>query len=68
MPRYHINLFWSDKDDAWIADVAHLGSVAAHGKSPLEALREAEMAINAALGVLQKTAALMSQPCNKAAA
>jgi hypothetical protein len=37
-PRYHINLFWSDEDDAWIADAPDLTYCSAHGATPEEAL------------------------------
>jgi hypothetical protein len=33
-PRYHINLFWSDEDDAWIADVPDLTYCSTHRPSP----------------------------------
>ncbi|HYI41636.1 MAG TPA: type II toxin-antitoxin system HicB family antitoxin [Allosphingosinicella sp.] len=44
-PRYHINVFWSDEDDCWIADVPDLRYCSAHGESPGEAATEAEVAI-----------------------
>lgn len=44
-PRYHINVFWSDDDGCWIADVPDLRYCSAHGKSPREAAAEAEVAI-----------------------
>lgn len=37
-PRYHINLFWSEADMAWIADVPDLRPCSAHGDTPNEAL------------------------------
>ncbi len=43
--RYHINLFWSDQDGCWIADVPDLWPCSAHGETPQEALAEAEVAI-----------------------
>lgn len=45
--RYHINLFWSQADDAWIADVPDLKSCSAFGDTPEEALAEAQIAIEA---------------------
>lgn len=44
-PRYHINIFWSAEDDCWIADVPDLKSCSAHGENPIEAVAEAELAI-----------------------
>lgn len=43
--RYHINLFWSQRDESWVADVPDLKSCAAFGDTPEEALAEARMAI-----------------------
>ncbi len=43
--RYHINLFWSQRDESWVADVPDLKSCAAFGDTPEEALAEARVAI-----------------------
>lgn len=43
--RYHINVFWSPRDESWVADVPDLKSCAAFGDSPEEALAEAQQAI-----------------------
>ena len=53
VPRYHLNLFWSAEDEAWIADVPDLGSVSAHGEKPARALREVGVAVEAAVAVLR---------------
>ena len=45
--RYHINLFWSDEDQCWIADVPDLTYCSAHGASPEEALCEVQVAMAA---------------------
>lgn len=47
LPHYHINIFWSAEDEAWIADVPDLRPCSAHGDTPTEALAEAEIAIEA---------------------
>ena len=44
-PRYHINVFWSDEGESWIADVPDLRGCSAHGRSPAEAAAEAQEAI-----------------------
>ena len=44
-PHYHINLFWSDEDDCWIADVPDLRYCSAHGNTPSEAVAEVRRAI-----------------------
>ena len=43
--KYHINLFWSDEDKAWVADAPDLKSCSALGDTPEEALRELESAM-----------------------
>lgn len=45
IPRYHINVFWSDEDGCWIADVPDLPGCSAHGRSPADAAAEAQEAI-----------------------
>ena len=50
-PHYHINLFWSDDDACWIADVPDLRFCSAHGDTPDEALREVQIAMGAWLDV-----------------
>ena len=45
IPHYHINLFWSDEDDSWIADVPDLKYCSAHGATSEEALKEVNIAI-----------------------
>jgi predicted RNase H-like HicB family nuclease len=51
--RYHINLFWSEEDGSWIADVPDLQYCSAHGTTPEEALREVQVAMGAWLEVQQ---------------
>jgi len=45
-PRYHINVFWSDEDELWIADVPDLKPCSAHGDTPERAIAEARVAID----------------------
>lgn len=44
MRDYHINIFWSDEDEGYIADIPDLDSCSAFGRSPAEALDEVERA------------------------
>ncbi|RHW18325.1 type II toxin-antitoxin system HicB family antitoxin [Sphingomonas gilva] len=44
-PHYHINLFWSDEDACWIADVPDLRYCSAHGATPEEAVTEVRIAV-----------------------
>ena len=43
--RYHINVFWSQQDGCWVADVPDLKSCSAFGGTPEEAVAEARVAI-----------------------
>jgi predicted RNase H-like HicB family nuclease len=43
--RYNINIFWSSADDCWIADVSDLRGCSAHGATPEDAAREAQVAM-----------------------
>ena len=52
--KYHINVFWSQADSAWVADVPDLKSCAAFGDTPQEALAEAEIAVEAWLKTAQE--------------
>ena len=40
MKDYHINIFWSDEDEGYIADIPDLSSCSAFGDTPQEALAE----------------------------
>ena len=44
MKDYHINIFWSDEDGGYIADVPDLDACSAFGSTPREALDELEIA------------------------
>ncbi|MCW5605229.1 MAG: type II toxin-antitoxin system HicB family antitoxin [Burkholderiales bacterium] len=50
-PAYHINVFWSDADSCWIADVPDLEFCSAHGGSPTEAVAAIQEAMEAWLEV-----------------
>ena len=40
MKDYHINIFWSEDDEAYVADIPDLEFLSALGDSPGEALAE----------------------------
>ena len=44
--RYEIIIYWSDEDQAFIAEVPQLAGCMAHGPSQEEALRQANEAIS----------------------
>lgn len=39
-PKYHINVFYSPDDKAFIADIPDLKYCSAHGKTPQDALKQ----------------------------
>ena len=47
MKDYHINIFYSDEDEGYIADIPDLKSCSAFGQTPEEALKEVLLAKNA---------------------
>ena len=61
-PKYHINLFWSEADGAWVADVPDLQSCAAFGDTPAEALAEVEKAMDAWLTVARENGLPIPEP------
>lgn len=44
MKEYHINIFYSEEDGGYIADIPDLDACSAFGMTPEEALREVERA------------------------
>ena len=44
MKDYHINIFYSEEDGGYIADVPDLAACSAFGATPQAALREVEIA------------------------
>jgi predicted RNase H-like HicB family nuclease len=51
---YHINIFFSEEDGAYIADIPDLVSCSAFGETPEEALAELERAKTAWLEAARK--------------
>lgn len=47
MTDYHINVFYSDEDQSYIADIPDFEMCSAHGETPEEALREVLIARDA---------------------
>ena len=44
MTEYHINIFFSDEDGGYIADIPDLEACSAFGETPEQALQEVERA------------------------
>ena len=47
MKDYHINIFYSEEDEGYIADIPDLEACSAFGETAAEALREVELAKSA---------------------
>ena len=60
--KYHIDLFWSEADGAWVADVPDLQSCSAFGDTPGEALAEVEQAMEAWLDVAREDGLPIPEP------
>ena len=43
--HYHINVFWWEPDQRWVADIPDLKSCSAHGATPEEAVAEVQTAM-----------------------
>jgi predicted RNase H-like HicB family nuclease len=62
MPKYHIDVFWSEDDGAWVADVPDLESCSAFGDTPGEALAEVEQAMEAWLDIAREDGLPIPEP------
>lgn len=66
-PHYHINLFWSDEEACWIADVPDLKPCSAHGDTRAEALANIDDAIEGWLEVATGKGLAIPPPCYRPA-
>jgi len=62
MSDYHINIFFSDEDAGYIADIPDLPSCSAFGASPEEALAAVQLAKKAWLKAAEDMAKPVPQP------
>jgi len=62
MKDYHINIFWSEEDGGYIADIPDLEACAAFGRTPEEALREVELAKTAWLEAARAEGRSLPEP------
>lgn len=62
MKDYHINIFYSEEDECYIADIPDLKYCSAHGPTPEQALREALIAKEAWLAVAREKGLPIPQP------
>ncbi len=68
MSRYHINVFYSDEDRTWIADIPDLRYCSAHGPTPEQAVAEVEKAREAWLEVARSDGRAIPTPSYRPAA
>lgn len=54
MRDYHINIFYSEEDSGYIADIPDLDACSAFGKTPSDALEEVQRAKRAWLAAARK--------------
>jgi predicted RNase H-like HicB family nuclease len=62
MSKYEIIMYWSDDDQAYIAEVPELPGCAADGQSYQEALAQAEHAIDEWIKTAQQIGRAIPQP------
>jgi predicted RNase H-like HicB family nuclease len=62
MSDYHINLFYSDADGGYIADIPDLDSCSAFGSTAEEALAEVELAKEAWLSAAREDGRPIPKP------
>lgn len=62
MKDYHINIFYSDEDGGYIADIPDLKACSAFGATAEEALREVELAKGAWLEAAAETGTPVPEP------
>ena len=62
MKDYHINIFFSQEDEGYIADIPDLPLCSAFGKTPAEALAEVEKAKELWLDVAQAEGKPIPEP------
>lgn len=67
MKDYHINVFYSDEDEAYIADIPDLPLCSAFGDSPEAAVHEAILARDLWLEIAREDGRPVPEPCYRPA-
>jgi predicted RNase H-like HicB family nuclease len=66
--HYHINVFYSEEDGGYVADIPDLEACSAFGKTPEEAVAEVERAKNAWLAAAREQGRPIPEPRYRPAA
>jgi len=67
MKDYHVNVFYSDEDGGYIADIPDLQCCSAFGETPAAALAEVEKAKRAWLAAAKAARKPIPKPCYRPA-
>lgn len=67
MYKYRINIFWSEEDECFIAEVPDLKGCSAVGDTPEEALKEVQVAIKNWLEIAREKGLPIPEPRREAA-
>lgn len=62
MKDYHVNVFYSEEDDGYIADIPDLEACSAFGETAEEALHQVELAKDAWLEAARKSSRVIPFP------
>ena len=62
MKDYHVNIFYSEEDGGYVADVPDLEACSAFGRTPKDALREVQKAKQAWLAAARKERKRIPRP------
>lgn len=62
MSHYHINVFYSDEDGGYVADIPDLDSCSAFGLTPEQAVAEVEKAKEAWLAAASESGRSIPEP------
>lgn len=65
MRDYHVNIFYSEEDGGYIADIPDLKNCAAFGETPSQALEQALIAKDAWLGAAKDNNKPIPRPAYK---
>ena len=62
-PRYHINVFWYQDEQCWIADVPDLRPCSARGQTPVLAMVQLEDVMDNWLKAARSAGLPVPEPC-----